>query len=62
MATVKVKETGRPMADRQRQRCMEAINGLSDTEVINLMELVNSKAARSYLGNPIKFKLLKKFM
>lgn len=50
------------MADMKRKNCMEAINGLTDTELKNFEKLLNSIKAKSYLGNPIKFAMLQKFM
>lgn len=61
MATVTVKETS-PMADLKRKNCMDAINGLTDTELGNFEKLLKSQKARSYLGSSIKFQVLKSFI
>lgn len=50
------------MADMMRKNCMEAINGLSETELRNFEKLLKSDKAKSYLGNNIKFQVLKSFI
>ena len=61
MAQVTVKQTS-PMADQNRKACMEAINNLNDTELSNFKKLLESPKAKSYLGNAMKFQMLKAFI
>lgn len=56
---VKIKDTGSPLANMARKQCLEAVNELDDTAIKNLLQLVNSKKARAYLDNNMKFNMLK---
>ena len=57
-----VKSTGGPLADMKREKCLEAVNELSDTAIKNLSQLINSPKAKEYLENDSRFKKLKLFI
>jgi|GEM_PF-4299134 len=58
---VTVKNTN-PVADGMRKSCMEAINNLSDGDVKKFKRILESPTAKSYVSNPGKWLLLKKFL
>jgi len=61
MAQLEVKSTG-PLQDIKRLECLKSVNNLSDKQIKNLTELVNSPSAKQYLESDVKFALLKRFI
>ncbi|MEM1339829.1 MAG: hypothetical protein AAGF96_18860 [Bacteroidota bacterium] len=62
MPLLEVKKSSSPMADLNRQQCLELVNELTDTQVSNLLKLVQSDKAKSYLSSRTKFMVLKPFI
>ena len=57
-----IRQTASPVANMKRRECLEAVNGLGDKEIKNLLKLVKSDSARRYLKNDLKFAMLEKFI